>query len=128
MRIAEKDIASQGTVYRYLTEEGYQTSLRFNSVAGYTTTHYSDNVAEIMKGAQIAEKWPGRTATGNVLYRVEIPSDKLNGFTIPRPLGGKIQQGWEYYTKSYPEYGKGGWTQFQINPVSLDNVVIKELK
>lgn len=72
--------------------------------------------------------WPGSPPTGKVKYRVEIPTNKLGGFDIPRPFGGSQQQGWEYYTNSYPRYGQGGWTQFQINPIPLSDVVVKELK
>ena len=128
MKQAEKDIYSQDTIYRYLTESGYNASLRHDSVAGYSTTFFSEFADEVMSGAQITKHWPGRPATGDVIYRVEIPTGKLNGFSIPRPNGGDAKIGWEYYTNSYPEYGKGGWTQFNMNPVPLKDVVIRELR
>lgn len=127
IRSLNKEIAKQPFVYRYMTESGYQASLKYNSVAGYTTTKFSNNPVEIMQGAQIPTQWPGAEPTGAVRYRVTIPVDKLKGFTLPRPNGDTGNFWWERRTWSYPEYGKGGWTQFKIKPVPLSDVKIEKL-
>lgn len=128
MRIATEDIGSQPVIYRYLTEAGYKIAQLRGSISGYATTQFSDFAGDVMSGAQIAEQWPGRAFTGVVKYRVEIPTDRLNGFSVVRPFGGDGKIGWEYRANSYPEYGSGKWTQFSINPVPLKDVVIEEIK
>lgn len=57
-----------------------------------------------------------------------IPVDKLNGFSIARPMGNKATTGWEAFTNSYPQAGAGGWSQFLIDPVPVDKVHIFRLK
>ena len=127
MRVATGEIGGQVAVYKYLTESNYQISLRRRSVSGYATTHFSESSDDVMSGAQIAKQWPGKDYTGQVMYKVEIPTEKMSGFSIPRPDGGDGVAGWEYRANSYPEYGRGQWNQFRINPVKLDDVVIKRL-
>lgn len=56
MNRANDDIFSQNTVYRYLTQSGYDSSLRFGSVRGYATTEYSESIDEVMSREQITKQ------------------------------------------------------------------------
>ncbi|MGH8078455.1 MAG: hypothetical protein ACREPE_14185, partial [Lysobacter sp.] len=116
-RIGEA-INSQEYVFRYLSEDGLNTSLRYGSVRGYTTTEFSHSSSAVANGAQILPEW------GVPQYGVAIPVDKLNGFSLARPMGNRATMGWEPFTNSYPKAGHGGWSQFMINEVQIDETYI----
>ncbi len=118
----------QDYVFRYMTESGLQTSMKYGSVRGYTTTNFSHSSSEIMQGAQILEQWPGGPHLGPVRYGAAIPVKKLNGSTLARPNGNSATSGWELFTSSYPEAGKGGFSQFLIDSVPLEDVHLFTLK
>ena len=115
-------IREHGYANRYLSEDGLNASKRFGTVRGYGTTIDSDSSAEVTRRAQIDPKW------GIPKYRTVIPADSINNIRIARPLGDTGSYGWEFFTNSYPEVGPGGWPQFIIDDVNLDNVQIMELK
>ncbi|CAH9066996.1 hypothetical protein PSECIP111951_03686 [Pseudoalteromonas holothuriae] len=75
-----------------------------------------------MSGAQIKPEW------SEPKYGVAIPVEALNGYQLARPNGGESPFGWELFTNSYPEAGRGGWSQFLINPVPIENAHIFRLK
>lgn len=120
-RIGEA-INNQEYVFRYLSEDGLNTSLRYGSVRGYTTTEFSHSSSAVADGAQILPEW------GVPKYGVAIPVNKLNGFSVARPMGNRATVGWEAFTNSYPQAGAGGWSQFLINEVSIDQTYIFRLK
>jgi hypothetical protein len=127
-RLLDEAINKQEYVYRYLTQSGYEASVTHNSVAGYTTTEFSASAPEVMSGGQVKKDWgDGKPPTGPPIYGVAIPVKSLRGFQVPRPFGGKGKTGWEPFTNSYPEAGPGGWSQFKINPVPLNEVFIFSL-
>ena len=115
-------IKEHGYANRYLSEDGLNSSKRFGTVRGYSTTIDSDSSAEVTRRAQIDPRW------GTPKYRTVIPADSINGIRIARPFGDTGLYGWEFFTNSYPEVGPGGWPQFIIEDVSLDDVQIMELK
>jgi RHS repeat-associated protein len=121
-RVVKERIDRQDNVYRYLSESGYQDSLKYGSVRGYTTTQYSNSSLEVARGNQILAKW------GVPKYRVTIPKSKLSGSRIARPFGNKAKRGWEVFTNSYPEGGPGGWLQFLLDPVPIQDVVIDPIE
>jgi hypothetical protein len=121
-RRIDEMVNSQDYVFRYLTESGLESSLKYNSVRGYATTNFSSSSAEVMSGAQIFEQWPGAPYTGPVQYGVAIPVNKLNGFSVARPMGGSATAGWEVSANSYPGAGAGQYSQFLINSVPLSDV------
>lgn len=109
--------------FRYLTEDGLKKiSLISNNVRGYTTTFFSHSAKEVARKAQIFPEW-GVPKFGVAI----IPTDKLNGFKLARPIGNQGTIGWEIITNSYPKAGAGGWTQFLTNPVHIDDVYIYRL-
>jgi hypothetical protein len=112
----------QECVFRYLSEDGLNTALRDGSVRGYTTTEFSHSSSAVANGAQILPEW------GVPQYVVAIPVNKLNGFSLARPMGNRASVGWEPFTNSYPQAGAGGWSQFLINEVPIDQVYIFRLK
>jgi len=122
MRRLQEELGGQEYVYRYLSEDGLATSLKYNSVRGYTTTQLSASSRAVAEGAQIKAAW------GVPRYGVAIPVDKLRGYKLARPLGGDSPVGWEFKTYSYPEAGPGGWTQFLVDGVPLDDVHIFTLR
>ena len=121
-RVIGDKISKQDYVFRYLSEEGYATSAKYGSVRGYTTTEFSSSASEVAARAQILPAW------GTPKYGVAIPVNKLRGFSVPRPFGGKGKVGWEPFTNSYPSAGPGGWTQFNIEAVPLEDVYVFSLK
>ncbi len=127
-RRVDEMVNSQQYVFRYLTQSGLETSLKYNSVRGYATTNFSSSSDEIMKGAQIFEQWPGSAYTGPVKYGVAIPVSELRGFQVARPMGGKATAGWEVYANSYPAAGRGGYSQFLTDSVPLDKVHLFTLR
>jgi hypothetical protein len=127
-RRVDEMINSQGYVFRYLTDSGLQASLKYNSVRGYATTNFSSSSSEVMSGAQVFEQWPGAPFTGPVKYGVAIPVDRLQGFSVARPMGGAGTAGWEVFANSYPAAGAGGYSQFLINPVPLNQTYLFTLR
>jgi filamentous hemagglutinin len=126
-RRIDEMVNSQEYIFRYLTESGLEASLKYNSVRGYATTSFSSSSAEVMSGAQILERWPGSPYTGPVQYGVAIPVNKLNGFSVARPMGGSATAGWEVFANSYPNAGAGQYSQFLINSVPLSDVHLFKL-
>jgi len=120
-RIGEA-IDNQEYVFRYLSADSLASSLRYGTVRGYTTTEFSHSSSIVASRAQVLPAW------GVPEYGVAIPVDKLNGFSIARPMGNKATTGWEAFTNSYPQAGAGGWSQFLIDPVPVDKVHIFRLK
>lgn len=121
-------INSQEYVFRYLTEDSLAASLRYGSVRGYTTTTFSSSTREIIRGAQLKD-WAGKGGDEWIpRYGVAIPTSKLNGFQVPRPFGNSGTEGWEAFTNSYPEAGPGGWSQFLMNGVPIEDVHIFSLR
>jgi hypothetical protein len=127
-RRLDEMVNSQQYVFRYLTESGYQASMKYGTVRGYATTTFSSSSADVMQGAQVLEQWAGAPYTGPVKYGVAIPVDKLNGFSVARPYGNAGTTGWEVFANSYPQAGAGGWSQFLLNPVSVDDVFMFTLR
>nr|WP_260296017.1 hypothetical protein [Sedimenticola hydrogenitrophicus] len=121
-RRLSESIGSQDYVFRYLSEDGLDKSLRYGSVRGYTTTEFSHSSSSVARGAQIKPEW------GEPAYGVAIPVDKVRGFSVARPFGNQGSRGWEVYTNSYPEAGSGGWSQFLLDPVPIEDVHIFRLK
>lgn len=115
-------IDGQEYVFRYLSEEGLEKSFKYGTIRGYTTTEFSHSSQVVAEGAQILPEW------GIPKYGVAIPVSKLNGFNVARPMGGKATSGWEMFTNSYPEAGRGGFSQFEINAVPIDQTFIFRLK
>lgn len=115
-------MAGQEYVYRYLSEQGLETSVKYGSVRGYTTTQLSGSSKVVAEGAQIKPEW------GMQSYGVAIPVSKLRGYNIARPLGGEAPIGWEYKTFSYPDAGPGGWSQFLIDSAPIEDVHIFTLQ
>ena len=122
MRYLSKSINSQDYVFRYLSEEGLNQTLKTGEIRGYSTTMFSSSTKEAAKGLQILPEW------GEPQYGVAIPTNKLNGFQLARPSGNTGSIGWEPFTNSYPSAGAGGWTQFLIKPVNVDNVYIYKMQ
>ena len=127
-RRVDEMINSQDYVFRYLTDSGLQASLKYNSVRGYATTNFSSSSSEVMSGAQIFEQWPGAPFTGPVKYGVAIPVNRLQGFSVARPMGGAGTAGWEVFANSYPAAGAGGYSQFLINSVPLNQTYLFTLR
>lgn len=115
-------INNQDYVFRYLSEDSLNTSLQFGTVRGYTTTEFTHSSSIAADGAQILPQW------GVPQYGVAIPVNKLNGFSLARPMGNKASVGWEPYTNSYPSAGSGGFSQFSIKDVPIDQTYIFRLK
>lgn len=121
-------INGQDYVFRYLTEDSLAASLKYGSVRGYTTTRFSSSTREIIRGAQLKD-WAGKGGDEWIpRYGVAIPTSKLKGFQVPRPFGNTGNEGWEVFTNSYPEAGPGGWSQFLINGVPIEDVHIFSLR
>lgn len=100
----------------------------YGSVRGYTTTNFSHSSSEIMDGTQILEQWLGGPHLGSVRYGAAIPVDKLRGVSIVRPMENSATSGWELFTNSYPEAGKGGFSQFLIDSVPIEDVKLFTLE
>lgn len=130
MRRLEEQLGNQEYVFRYLTEDGLAASYKYNSVRGYTTTEFTGSASEVARGAQILADWnnPALGPATNIRYGVAIPVKKLTGYKLARPFGDSADMGWEFTTNSYPQAGSGGWTQFLIESVSLDDVYIFSLR
>lgn len=115
-------IEKQEHIFRYLSEEGLKYSINSGNVRGYVTTLFSNSSSKVARGVQILPEW------GTPQYGVAIPTNKLNGFQLARPFGNQGKIGWEIVANSYPSAGAGGWTQFLINPVNIDDVYIYRLQ
>ena len=113
-----------GYVFRYLTEPALSKVLRTGTVGGYATTKFSGSVSEIMRGSQIAEDW-GNGCCGPVTHGVAIPVSKLRGWNTPRPMGNDPgYKGFESVTSAYPEHGPGGFPQFILESIPIEDVYI----
>ncbi len=130
LRRLDEKLGSQEYVFRYLTEDGLATSYKYNSVRGYTTTEFSGSAAEVARRAQVLADWsnPALGPATNIRYGVAIPVNKVPGYRLARPLGDSAELGWEFTTHSYPTAGPGGWTQFLIEGVPLEDVYIFTLR
>jgi len=106
----------------FSSESGLNRDLSNGNIRGYTSTEFSYSSQAVANGAQVKPEW------GIPEYGVAIPVDKLNGFNLARPNGNKASSGWEVFTNSYPEAGSGGWSQFLINEVPIDQTYIFKLK
>ncbi len=121
-RRLDEMINSQTHVFRYLSEDSLAASQKFGTVRGYTTTEFSHSTRDVMVGAQIKPEW------SEPKYGVAIPTKELKGYKLARPDGDTKPLGWEMFTNSYPEAGSGGWSQFLIDPVPIENTHIFKLK
>ncbi len=119
--LLEAEISSQEFVYRYMSEETLQASLRYGSVRGYSTTVFTHSSRDAALGGQIRPEW------GTPRYGVAIPVSKLRGFDVPLSYGNK-GGAWEPFTYSYPDAGVGGWSQFLLHPIPIEHVFIFSLK
>jgi hypothetical protein len=130
LRLLNEKLAGQEYVFRYLTNRGLASSYRHNGVQGYTTLEFTASASEVARRAQILADWnnPALGPATNIRYGVAIPVTKLRKYRLARPFGDQADVGWEFTTYAYPEAGPGGWTQFLIDSVPLDEVFIFTLR
>jgi hypothetical protein len=119
-RLAEA-IYDQDYIFRYLSEEGLDRALRSGTIRGYGTTEFSHSGSTVARSSQIMPAW------GEPAYGVAIPVDSLRGFGVARPFGNSATRGWEIYTNSYPAAGSGGWSQFLLDPIPINETYIFRL-
>ena len=124
-RMLERQLAQSDTQYRYTTDkvvngspgrDGYRQTGRIERPTYMTDTKFDTN-AQSMDAAQVAKDW------GVHDTRLEVPTSELVDPRIVRPFGDSahVKRGWEPFTNSYPEYGRGGALQYKAGTRSFED-------
>ncbi|WP_005034730.1 Ig-like domain repeat protein [Holophaga foetida] len=117
-----RDLSAQEFVYRLVKSSDLRFYEAANSISGrggsptYFSLDTADSIVEHMSGAQMK---PGEYDT-----LLRIPTSELVNPSVPRPFGyapptSRPIYGWEYYTNAYPNYGSGGFRQFEATTKSF---------
>ena len=115
-RLLAQDLSNQEFVYRLVKSSDlrhYEAAGAISGRAGsptYFALDTADSIPAHMLGAQM------KPAGYDTVLR--IPVTELVNPAVPRPFGyapvsSRPNVGWEYFTNSYPEFGSGGFRQFE---------------